>query len=66
MTVPSLVRFGLTALLIAGVAAWAWFATRGDPVVVAVAAAETGRVETTIANTRAGSVSACRCARATE
>ena len=63
MTVPALLRNGLVALLIAGVAAGGWFATRSDPLAVVAATVETGRVETTIANTRAGSVSACRRAR---
>jgi len=63
VTVSAPVRNGLVALLIAGVATAAWFATRSDPVAVVVTAAEAGRVETTIANTRAGSVSACRRAK---
>lgn len=37
--------------------------TRPKPVDVAVAKVETGRVETTVANTRAGSVAACRRAK---
>jgi len=47
-------------LLVAAAAAAAWWATRPEPVAVAVAAADSGRVEATVANTRAGSVSACR------
>jgi HlyD family secretion protein len=47
-------------LLVAAAAAAAWWGTRPEPVAVAVAAAESGRVEATVANTRAGSVSACR------
>jgi HlyD family secretion protein len=44
--------------------AWAlWQATRPKPVAVLAAEASTGRVEATIANTRAGSVSACRRAK---
>jgi HlyD family secretion protein len=39
------------------------FLTRPKPVAVLVADAETGRVETTVANTRAGSVVACRRAK---
>ena len=47
-------------LLVAAAAAAAWRATRPEPVAVALAAADSGRVEATVANTRAGSVSACR------
>lgn len=39
------------------------FLTRPKPVAVLVANVETGRVETTVANTRAGSVAACRRAK---
>ncbi len=39
------------------------FLTRPKPVAVLVASVETGRVETTVANTRAGSVAACRRAK---
>lgn len=46
----------LTALI-------AWRATRPAPVAVTVAAADLGRVEATVANTRAGSVAACRRSR---
>ena len=56
-------RAGLAALGIAAVAAAVWFATRAEPVAVLVAPAEPGRVESTVANTRAGSVSACRRAK---
>lgn len=40
-----------------------WHHTRPQPVRVALAAADEGRVESTVANTRAGSVSACRRAK---
>jgi HlyD family secretion protein len=56
-------RVGLSALGVAAVAAAIWLATRAEPVAVVVAPAEPGRVETTVANTRAGSVSACRRAK---
>ena len=56
-------RVGL-ALVIAGLAAGAlWYSTRPKPVTVAVAQADLGRVETTVANTRAGSIMACRRAK---
>ena len=37
-----------------------WWGARPKPIAVIVATAETGKVETTVANTRAGSVTACR------
>jgi HlyD family secretion protein len=55
-------RLGLVLLVVVAAAA-AWWATRPAPLAVAVAAAESGRVEATVANTRAGSVSACRRAK---
>jgi HlyD family secretion protein len=58
-----LVRNALIVIVLAAAAAAAWFATRPSPIAVLVAPAETGRVETTVANTRAGSVSACRRAK---
>src|SRR3990172_6679129 len=57
------VRLGLFLIVVAMAAAAVWYATRAKPVVVAVAQATVGRVETTVANTRAGSVSACRRAK---
>ena len=67
MTSPTLFRTLLRILIalvvVAAAAAAVWFATRSKPVAVLVAAAEPGRVETTVANTRAGSVSACRRAK---
>jgi HlyD family secretion protein len=56
-------RFLLLALLAIGVAAAIWYATRSKPVMVVVAEADVGRVENTVANTRAGSVAACRRAK---
>ena len=49
--------------LIALIAAAAWYLTRPKPVTVTVALVDTGRVENTVANTRAGSVMACRRAK---
>jgi HlyD family secretion protein len=62
---PGRAAIGLALALIAAVllAAAAWYLTRPKPVTVAVALADTGRVETTVANTRAGSVMACRRAK---
>jgi HlyD family secretion protein len=53
-------RAALLALVIAAIAIAVWYFTRADPVAVVVAPVTSGRVETTIANTRAGSVMACR------
>ena len=57
------VRFAVVLALFAAGGAGVWYATRPAPVAVLVAQAEPGRVETTVANTRAGSVSACRRAK---
>jgi len=53
----------LALALIAVAAGGIWQATRPKPVAVLAAAADAGRVEATVANTRAGSVSACRRAK---
>jgi HlyD family secretion protein len=51
-------------LIIGGVGAGAWwYFTRPEPVAVRVQAVEKGPVEKTVANTRAGTVKACRRAR---
>jgi HlyD family secretion protein len=66
MTGPNASRWLLRALaviVLAALAAFAWKATRPVPVAVVLATAEPGRVETTVANTRAGSISACRRAK---
>ena len=59
----TLLRSLIVLIVIGGAASAAWFATRPKPVEVLGAAVELGRVETTVANTRAGSVSACRRAK---
>ncbi len=59
----SFLRIALGTAVILAAAAAAWFLTRPGPVALVVAVAEPGRVETTVANTRAGSVAACRRAR---
>ncbi len=53
--------FVLLAIAIAGT--WIWWTNRAKPVDVAVAAVEKGTVEKTVANTRAGTVKACRRAK---
>ena len=40
-----------------------WWGARPKPIAVIVATAETGKVETTVANTRAGAATACRRAK---
>jgi HlyD family secretion protein len=57
------VRIAVVLIAVSLAAGAAWYATRPKPVAVAVALAAIGRVETTVANTRAGSVSACRRAK---
>jgi HlyD family secretion protein len=49
----------VAALVLAGLAV-AWYVTRPTPVAVTVVAAERGPVAATVANTRAGTVDACR------
>ena len=63
-TLTPLLRRGLVAAaVIAVLAALTFSLTRPKPIAVAVAAVDTGKVETTVANTRAGSVTACRRAK---
>jgi HlyD family secretion protein len=64
MSINRTLRRLLTAGLLLGlIGTWAWWANRGRPIVVAVAPVEKGRVEKTVANTRAGTVTACRRAK---
>ena len=53
----------ITLVLIALLAGWAWWAGRSKPIGVAVTAVEKGIVEKTVANTRAGTIEACRRAK---
>jgi HlyD family secretion protein len=61
--VRTLLRWLVILVLASAVAGGVWYATRSTPVPVVFASAEPGRVETTVTNTRAGSVSACRRAK---
>ena len=61
MKVALRVLIGLA--IVAAIGAGIWFATRSAPIAVIVAEAQLGRVENTVANTRAGSVAACRRAK---
>ncbi len=50
-------------LILAVLATWIWWTTRAKPISVTVAAVAKGTVEKTVANTRAGTVKACRRAK---
>lgn len=52
-----------SCLLIAAIAVFVWWKTRPEPIPVTVSAVDRGRVERSVANTRAGTVNACRRAR---
>jgi HlyD family secretion protein len=56
-------RLVAAVAVVAAIAGVAVFASRPKPLAVLVAQVEAGRVETTVANTRAGSVAACRRAK---
>jgi HlyD family secretion protein len=53
-------RIAVVAALIIAVGAGIWFLSRPAPVAVALVTAERGLVSATVANTRAGTVDACR------
>ena len=63
MKIPALRSIVIAAVFLAVLAGLTFSLTRPKPIAVTVAAAEPGRVETTVANTRAGSVAACRRAK---
>ena len=54
-------KISIAILLLAALTIW--FVSRPEPVRVALKTVETGRVESTVTNTRAGTVQACRRAR---
>ncbi len=56
----SLRRWSLLLVLLAGGAAGLWQLTRPEPVTVVLATVDVGSVDATVANTRAGTVKACR------
>ena len=58
-----LMRWMVAVVLVAGVAAFVWQKTRSKPVEVVVQPVERGKVEKTVANTRAGTIEACRRAK---
>ena len=53
-------RMAIIAALVVAVLAAAWYFSRPEPVRVALVSAERGPVAATVANTRAGTVDACR------
>jgi HlyD family secretion protein len=53
-------RFALIAVLVIAGGGLAWWLTRAEPVAVALVSVERGPVAATVANTRAGTVDACR------
>jgi HlyD family secretion protein len=53
-------RFAIVAALLVVALAAAWFVSRPPPIAVTLVAAERGPVAATVANTRAGTVDACR------
>jgi HlyD family secretion protein len=53
-------RIAILLALVVAVLAAVWFATRPEPVAVALVTADRGPVAATVANTRAGTVDACR------
>ena len=57
------IRYLILLTLLAAAVAGGWHATRPQPLEVLLASAETGLVERIVANTRAGTVKACRRAR---
>lgn len=57
------IRWIVLVLIIAGIAVVVWFLTRPKPVEVAVKSVDHGIVERTVANTRVGTVKACRRAK---
>ena len=58
-----LIQWGIALIVIAATAGGIWWATRPEPIQVAVKAVDRGTVERTVANTRAGTVNACRRAK---
>ena len=53
-------RFAIIAALVVALLAGVWFFTRPEPIPVTLVTAERGPVAATVANTRAGTVDACR------
>ena len=62
-TARKVLRWGLPIVIVAAAGFAIWQTTRPEPVEVAVRAVENGPVEKIVANTRAGTVEACRRAK---
>ncbi|MCB1924033.1 MAG: efflux RND transporter periplasmic adaptor subunit [Gammaproteobacteria bacterium] len=56
-------RYWLVPLTVVAIGAWIAWSARAKPIAVTLAAVERGMVEKTVANTRAGTVTACRRAK---
>ena len=56
-------RWTIALMIIVGIAVFIWFETRPEPIEVVIKPVTLGVVERTVANTRAGTVKACRRAR---
>ena len=57
---PLLRRLAIAAILLAVIATLLWWATRPKPIPVVLKEVATGSVESTVSNTRAGTVDACQ------
>lgn len=62
-TLRKTLRWSLLAVVIAAIGAIIWHYTRPDPVEIVIRPVETGQVDKIVANTRAGTVEACRRAK---
>ena len=62
-TLRKTLRWSLFAVIIAAIGAIIWHYTRPVPVEIVIRTVETGQVEKIVANTRAGTVEACRRAK---
>jgi len=58
-----ILRWSVVIAVVAALAVLAWWAGRPDPIAVTVHTIARGTVETTVSNTRAGTVTACRRAK---
>jgi HlyD family secretion protein len=56
-------RWLIVLLIAAALGAWGWWSTRPKPIELTLSRAESGTVEKTVSNTRAGTVTACRRAK---
>ncbi|MGD8951645.1 MAG: efflux RND transporter periplasmic adaptor subunit [Desulfobacterales bacterium] len=62
-TLRKTLRWSLLTVVIAAIGAIIWHYTRPDPVEIVIRPVETGQVDKIVANTRAGTVEACRRAK---